>query len=167
MKKKQVRFFSEEDKGKTIFHLIYANENSEAGNYYNQFTLDFIENSYIECTNLKTFDAIESVKNRFLEISEDILEKSENNKKLTFDNSNPLMIKLKDEKEIVLKKCFIDELGFSNLKPNGFEPKYNIFKKDNKIIIKVEVPGKVNLEQEVVDINEYKKVIKIKRKKDF
>jgi len=29
-------------KPQKIFHLIFANENSEAGNFYNQFTLDFI-----------------------------------------------------------------------------------------------------------------------------
>ena len=29
-----------------IFHLIYANENSEAGKYFNEFTLNFIENTF-------------------------------------------------------------------------------------------------------------------------
>ena len=55
---------------------------------------------------------------------------------------------MKDEKEITLKRCFIDELGFSNLKPNGFEPKYNIFSKDNKLIIRVEIPGNCDIQAE-------------------
>ena len=54
----------------------------------------------------------------------------------SFENSNSKLIKLKNENVIILKQCFIDELGFSNLKPNGFEPKYNIFKVDNKIKLK-------------------------------
>jgi HSP20 family molecular chaperone IbpA/uncharacterized protein YerC len=152
--------FSEEkkdDKGRNIYHLIYANEGSEAGEYYNQHTLDFIEMSYNFYNNLKTFDVIESIKERFIEVSEEIIEKTENNQKITkesFDNSNPYNIKLKDWKEIILKKCLIDELGFSNLKPNGFEPKYNIYKVEDKIIIKVEAPGNCDIESEVVSMND-------------
>ena len=152
--------FSEEkkdDKGRNIYHLIYANEGSEAGEYYNQHTLDFIEMSYNFYNNLKTFDVIESIKERFIEVSEEIIEKTENNQKITkesFDNSNPYNIKLKDWKEIILKKCLIDELGFSNLKPNGFEPKYNIYKIEDKIIIKVEAPGNCDIESEVVSMND-------------
>lgn len=137
-----------EDKDSNIFHLIYANEESEAGKYYNKFTLDFIENSFQGITNYKPYDVIESIKDRYIHISEDIIEKTEKNEKITkegFDNSKPKLIKLKNEEEIILKKCFIDELGFSNLKSNGFEPKYNIFSKDNKLIIRVETPGNCNL----------------------
>ena len=61
---------------------------------------------------------------------------------------------MKDWKEIILKKCLIDELGFSNLKPNGFEPKYNIYKVEDKIIIKVEAPGNCDIESEVVSMND-------------
>ena len=28
------------------YHLIFANDDSEAGNYYNKYTLEFIENTY-------------------------------------------------------------------------------------------------------------------------
>ena len=166
-------YFSEEkkdDKGRNIYHLIYANEGSEAGEYYNQYTLDFIEMSYNFNNNLKTFDVIESIKERFIEVSEEIIEKTENNKKITkesFDNSNPYKIKLKDGKEIILKKCLIDELGFSNLKPNGFEPKYNIYKIEDKIIIKVEAPGNCDIESEIVSMNDYS-IVKLSgvKKKD-
>ena len=56
------------------------------------------------------------------------------------------MIKLKEQKKIVLKRCYIDELGFSNLKGNGFEPNFNYYKNGdgNKICIKVEVPGNID-----------------------
>ena len=68
--KKGVNFSEEkkDDKGRNIYHLIYANEGSEAGEYYNQHTLDFIEMSYNFYNNLKTFDVIESIKERFIEI---------------------------------------------------------------------------------------------------
>ena len=120
------------EKENDIIHLIYANEDSDAGKYYNESTLDFIENIYQNINASKPYDVIETIKERYIQVSEDIIEKNEKDEKITkdsFDNSDTNLIKLKNGKEIVLKKCLIDELGFSNLKPNGFEPKYNIYKK--------------------------------------
>ena len=140
----------EKDKFQNIFHLIYTNEYSEEGKIYNQYTLVFIDHTYQNITNLEAFDVIETIKERYINISKDILEKSENEQPITknsFDDSNPKIIKLKDEKEVTLKKCLIDELGFSNFKANGFEPNYNIYNKDNKIIVRVEIPGNLRSNQ--------------------
>ena len=148
----------EKDIFPNIFHLIYANEYSEAGKIYNQYTLDFIDHIYKNITNLKSFDVIESIKERYINISKDIIEKSENEQPLTnksFDDSNPKIIKLKDEKEIILKKCLINELGFSNFKANGFEPKYNLFNNDNKIIVRVEIPGNCEVKSKIEIQGEY------------
>ena len=51
-------------------------------------------------------------------------------------------------------------MGFSNLKGDGFEPTYNYYKKDDKLIIRVETPGNCNLESRCENIGEYT-VIKI------
>ena len=51
----------------------------------------------------------------------------ENIEKTSFVVDDTIKIQLNIESEIVLKKRFIDELGFSNLKMNGFEPKYVIY----------------------------------------
>ena len=132
-----------------IRHLLFACENSEAGDYYNQYTLDYLEKSYINITDIKPFDVLETLKERFKIVSKEILEKKEgeniiSNKNgidnIIFDN-NKNVIKLIRPKEIKLKKCFIDELGFQNLKSNGFEPSYNCYRKGKEIIIKVEAPG--------------------------
>ena len=133
-----------------VFHLIYTNEGSEAGNYYNNYTLKIIENSYLNVIDLKNFDIIESIKERFIEVSKDIIENCYDLGLKDFcinDKDNYKYIKLKDEKEITLKKCLIEELGFSNLKENGFEPTYNFYKpkNENKIIIRVEVPGNAEI----------------------
>ena len=153
----------EKNKERKIYHLIYANENSEAGKFYNQFTLDFIENSYQTVTDLESFDVIDTIKERYMAISKDIIEKTGNEEKITkesFDNSTPNMIKLNSDKEIILKKCLIDELGFSNFKANGFEPTYNIYKKEDKIIVRVEVPGKTAIKAGLEISGEYN-IIKI------
>ena len=141
---KYILYEKANEKTPAIFHLIYANENSKAGSHYNGFTLNFIENSYQSITNHTSYDVIETTKERFIQVSKEILEKKEKENDITkdsFDERYPNYIKLKRDKEITLKKCFIDEIGFSNLITNGFEPKYNVFKKDNKIIIRVEAPG--------------------------
>ena len=41
-------------------------------------TLDFLENSYQNVINLTNYDVIEIIKDSFVEISKDILEKTEN-----------------------------------------------------------------------------------------
>ena len=138
-KESKTFYYSE---GNNIFHLIFANEGSEAGKYYNELTLKFIENSYQTVSKLTSFDVIESIKERFIEVSKEIFESIEPKfTKNDFDNSDNKKIKLNNQKEIILKRCLIDELGFSNLKGNGFEPTYNYYKKDDKIIVRVEAPG--------------------------
>ena len=107
---------------------------------------------------LQPFDVIDSIKERYIKVSKDITEKNEKEDILTkdsFDNTDPYLIKLKNEKEIVLKKCLIDELGFSNFKANGFEPNYNIFSKDKKVIVRVEVPGNCDLKSKIEIQGEY------------
>ena len=190
-------YYYETNKEQKIFHLIFANENSEAGKYYNQFTLDFLENNYQSVTHLKSFDVIETIKERFLKLSKEIIEKTDekdskyseeknrkandNNNtkhshedktdeeipKVIFDDSNPDLIKLKDEKEIILKKCLTDELGFSNLKANGFEPTYNLFKQDKKVIVRVEAAGNCKIDTDIEFAGEYN-IIKLwgEKKKD-
>ena len=142
-------YFCEKKSNPKIFHLIFANEESEAGKYYNQFTLNFLENSYQNVTDLKTFDVIKTVKERFLEISKEIIDEPKNIE-LKFDDENEKFIKLNIKDNIILKKCLIDELGFSNLKGDGFEPKYSYYKKDkNTLIIFLECPGICSLTPDV------------------
>jgi HSP20 family molecular chaperone IbpA len=146
------------------------NKNSPNSSYPNQLTLDIIEDSYKFVTNIMEFDIIESVKERFVDISKDILEKSINindfinNEEIIKNKKIQLKKDLKEK--ILLKSCLIDELGFSNFKGNGFEPKYNYFKKDDKIIIRVEVPGNCNFNVKLSHTGEYTiiKINGIKRK---
>ena len=158
-----------------IYHLIFANEGSEAGNYYNNFTLDFMEKSYIGVTDLKPFDVIQNLKEKFVEISGEIIEKTENQNPLTMDDfckDDLKSIKLNNAKDITLKKCLIDELGFSNLKSNGFEPNYSYYKDTQergveKIIVKLEAPGNCRVTSNIDYVGEYT-IIRLKgnKKKD-
>ena len=148
-----------------IYHLIYANEDSEAGKYYNPFTLKYIEQHYKYINNFGKYDVIKTIQERFIEKYEEIFEKGEKINLNSFENANPNLIKLKNEKEIILKECFIDELGFSNLKSNGFQPKYNIFEEDNKIKVRVEVPGHSNIQSIIKEEGSYN-IIRLNGKKN-
>ena len=144
------KYYYEKNTNPKIFHLLFANEGSEAGKKYNIFTLDFLENNYQNVTDITTFDAIETVKESFNEISQEIFEKVEQvSEKVEFDNSNQKLIKLKSPKIIKLKKCLIDELGFSNLRANAFQPLYNCFRKDDKFIIRCEIPGNSDINSSI------------------
>mgnify|MGYP006988996187 FL=1 len=117
--------------------------------------MKFLENSYEKITDLKGFDIIDSLKKRFEAVSKEFIEKLED--EIVFEESEEI-IKLIQPKNIALKRCFIDELGFSIIMPNGFEPKYNYYIKDNQIIVKVEIPGNFNLESNLSNFehsNEY------------
>ena len=149
-------YYYEKNSDPKIYHFIYANEGSDAGLFYNKFTLDYIENFYKMVTDIKPFDILDTVKERFINISNEIFEQLE--KPLTKDNfdiSNEKLIKLKNPNKIILKKCLIDELGFSNLKTNGFEPVYNIYKKEDKLIIRVEASGNSSIKSEIFFSGEY------------
>ena len=143
-------YYYEKNSNPKIFHLIFANENSNAGNYYNNYTLEFFEHSYQQqVTDIKPFDIIESVKERFIEISRDIIDYSETKSIFSMDDflTNQKIIKGKrlrlknNEENIKLKKCYIDETGFSKMKSNGYDPPYNYYKLNNKLIIRIECPG--------------------------
>ena len=169
--KEQVNFNKKENTGvcyfeknnnAKIFHLIFANDYSEAGAYYNNFTLNFMEHLFEVNTDLQGFNIIESVKERFKVVSKDIFENLQGD--IEFENCIE-SIKLKHPKDLTLKKLFIDELGFSFMCANKFEPKYNFYKTENQIIIKIEAPGNCSI-QSSVQLNAEYIVIKIKGEKE-
>ena len=85
------KYYYEKTDEPKIFHLIFANEGSEAGENYNNFTLEFIENSYQTITSPKPFDIIETVKERFIELSKDIIENPEKNDNNNDNNKNEIL----------------------------------------------------------------------------
>ena len=50
-----------------IIHLIFANEYSEAGRYYNKNTLEYIEKLYGKDKTIKGFDVVKTIKERFIQ----------------------------------------------------------------------------------------------------
>jgi HSP20 family molecular chaperone IbpA len=148
-------YYYEKSDDQQIFHLIFAQDGSDAGNYYNDSTLNFIEKHFQNITSLTNYDVIETLKDCFVDLSKDILEKTE--KPLTkenFDNSEE-RIKLNITNSITLKKSLTDELFLSSLRANGFEPTYNYYKKDNSIILRIEIPGNFTIKSGLFNKGEF------------
>ena len=168
----KVEYFFEKNFKIKIIHLIFANEGSEAGKFYNNFALEFIENSFQEIIDIKPFDVIENLKERFIGLSKIIME---NNKNYSLISKNDFIndyriikerkIRLKEKRDIILKRYYIDELGFSDLRSNGFKPCYSYFLKNDKLILRLEVPGNINISTDYT-IGENKNIIEVKGKKN-
>ena len=56
---------------------------------------------------------------------------------------NDRLIKFKEKKELILKKCQTDEVGFQTFKVDGFVPRYNFYKNGKSVEARVELPGNV------------------------
>ena len=140
----------------TIRHLIMANEDSNAGNYYNNYAINHLKKLASISFNRKSCDIITEIQNSFVEFSKQVLEyninSKENTKIKTLNNEDIIFdekenkIKLKNDFEIRFKKLLVNELGISNFKNNNCDPKYSYFKmkKENQcyLVVKVELPGK-------------------------
>ena len=79
---------------------------------------------------------------------------------MEFVENSGTLIKLKTPEELTLKKFVIDELGFQNIKANGFEPNYNYYQTKDAIVVKIEIPGNYQLSWSFVNSGEYT-IIKI------
>ena len=134
-------FDNDEETPLQVFHLIMANDFSEAGKYYNKFAINYLKDHLNSFTNIKSFPVIEKLKDFFVKFSEEAFENPIEKSEVSI--AEDLTIKLKSEKKILFKKCLIDEMGFSNFLGSGFEPTYWIYKDKEKINITFESSGKV------------------------
>ena len=132
---------NEDDSTLQIYHLIMGNEFDEAGNYYNEFAINYLKDHLNSFTNIKSFPVIEKIKESFIKFSAEAFENPIKGNEVSI--ANDLTIKLNEGKKIIFKKCFIDEMGFSNFFGSGFEPNFCVTKNDEKINISFEASGKI------------------------
>ena len=92
----KIRYYEEdkESSEKEIIHLIMAKYGTEAGDYFNDSSIDYIRKTGMVILNNKEFDIIGRLKDYFCKVSETILKLDNPNEKIT-----PDMIKLVDDNE--------------------------------------------------------------------
>ena len=150
-----------------IYHLIMARESTEAGDYYNNYLYDFLEERFNEFPDRSPLSILDEIKNKFVEWSSDLLEEQIKKENIIIENEGDKEKKFiyceekNDNPKIMPKACISDELGLSIYRSSGYEPPYVIYVEDNKkLVIQLELPGNVIVEDAYADLNQNQIFIK-------
>jgi len=125
--KKNNIFYNEIYNDTSIAHVIFAQENSEAGDYYNTSSLEFIKYQIKSFDNQEKFDPITQLSNHLFNFSSEIFEddsKINDKKEIKITNDK---ICIDNKNKLTLKRCLTDELGYSKFFGSTFLPDYSIF----------------------------------------
>ena len=120
-----------------IEHLIMAKEGTEAGNYYNQSTINFLSTNTTTTTRLYKYPVKATIKNSLYEMSSDFFESSikpENIKigEVTIKKKKKNKLYIDGySKDIILKSINIDSLGFKSFLGRIYQPSYCLYIVDN------------------------------------
>ena len=143
-----------------VFHYIMAKEGTEAGNYYNNLTLELIKQQYNICTKRRAINIPEEIINLFSDLSLEItgekmecerLGKDKNIIKLKNNPNN-----LKKNKKLYIQNTYSDQDGNFLRNKYTFEPKYSLcyytIKKEDEdnddecekyLLLRLELPGNI------------------------
>ena len=139
-KTKNSKYFIEysDNKELEIYHLILAKDNSEAGDFYNQFTYEMIMCQFNHFHGNNSFDLINEVKNEIINISPNIFIKPL--KSLNDFENDKKIIKVKKEFEYISN--ILENTNFSYI---HLKPKYSYYKvnNDKELLVIIEMPGKI------------------------
>ena len=147
-----------------------ANENSEAGSYYNESTIYFIKKLMTTNLNFVKFPIIDKVKDFLIKHSDDFFnEPLDKNCELEINDE---CFKFKDNTKpnYTLKECTFNELGIPLFIQSNYLPKYIVYKgeyKDEgkKLFIDIEVSGKVTFDEINYNQNNGQNIVMIKGKR--
>jgi hypothetical protein len=128
------------DKDMEIYHLIVAQEGSEAGNYYNDFTYNMIIQQFDSFHFYNNSDIIKEIKEEIKSISKNIFI----NPITSLDDFENLenKIKLKNNFEFISNSEENQNTDFSYL---TLKPKYSYYKINNntQLLVIIEMPGQI------------------------
>ena len=114
---------------------------SKAGQYYNNSTVQYLKKEIMNITKRKKFDVLERIKS-FLHSASSVIFDNLIPKDAIIIEGRKIYIDL-PENEIKLKKCLVDELGLSNFYSNIWSPPFEWFieEESNQLRILLELPG--------------------------
>ena len=168
-------FFAEED---DTLHYIMARQGSNAGDYYNKLTISLIKSKYNDRLKRKKIDIPNEIVKLFSNMSKDIIEDNISLKNLRISNDGKTIILSEEnqdynsrKKDLVCQKTYTDEMGKYN--SNKFSPKYSYYaykeksedkrrKIDYILLLRIEIPGKIDKLTASYKKNGSKKTIEVK-----
>ena len=148
-----------------IYHLVMAREMTEAGDYYNNYVYEFLEERFNDFPDRNSFYILDEIRNKFAEWSSDILEDPINVENLIIQNEDNVEKRIVYEAinnennipKIVPKACLSNEIGTSFYRSSGYEPPYYYYIEGKKyLVIVMELPGIIVIEDVYADINQNK-----------
>jgi hypothetical protein len=138
-----------------------AKQGTEAGDYYNNLTLELIKQKYNDCNNRKAIDIPKEIVKLFSDLSSEITEEKIDSNRLEISEDNKIIKMKKDgnsdnqNKLIRIQNAYIDEYGDYKSNNNKFNPKYSLYvykeddnsnkrkKLQNYLLLRLEIPGNV------------------------
>ena len=144
-------FYKQILKNRIIVHLIIANEDSPAGNYYNRSTIKYLKKQLSQVKEKRSFDIIQNLKDFLVSFSGEIFDKIEES---SIKEENEC-IKLVNKENLELKDCLIDVLGNNIIKDTNFKPKYRYgyfsdsSTEEKKFFLEIELFGIWKLSQRI------------------
>lgn len=169
-KNKNIEFYLETFESKNlknkklkVVHLILAHEaaESEAGQYYNESTINYLRQQVIGQTSLNSMDIIEKTKQFLVNFGNEVYDgwPVKNKKEIEFVDQRIKLIDSIDSSKIELKRILFDELGYVNIFSTKNKPnfKYYFDKKNLQIVIKLEITGdlqdkKIKISDKVISL---------------
>ena len=154
------------DKERKVVHLIIANEDSDAGKYYNKSTINYLLIQLSQVKEKKPFNIIKNLKDFLVSFSEEIFNKKIEKSSVKIEND---CIKIVDNKDLVLKECLNDVMG-NIIIDNNYKPKYRYSyfldssTQERKFFIEIELFGIWNLFHKI-EIKDNYFIIKISGEK--
>ena len=145
---------AEGNSSKKVIHLIMGSnlKDSEAY-YYNKTVVDYVRGEISSYNKRKEFDIIEELKDFVCKKGEIYVESEEGNK--SSFNSDDIKIENDGDKKLIkitnktkLKRCLINQLGFSSFFGSLYSPNYicytevNDEKKEKKFVVEINLCGK-------------------------
>ena len=152
-----------------IYHLIMAREMTEAGDYYNNYLYEFFEERFNEFPDRSSFYILDEIRNKFAEWSSEILEDPINVENLIIKTEGNVEKRIVYEAinnennipKIVPKACLSNEIGTSFYRSSGYEPPYYYYIDGKKyLVVVMELPGIIDIEEVYADISQNKIFIK-------
>ena len=142
-----------------------AREMTEAGDYYNNYVYEFLEERFNDFPDRNSFYILDEIRNKFAEWSSEILEDPINVENLIIQNEDNVEKRIIYESinnennipKIVPKACLSNEIGTSFYRSSGYEPPYYYYIEGKKyLVIVMELPGIIDIEDVYADINQNK-----------
>ena len=138
-----------------VFHYIMAKEGTEAGDYYNNLTMELIRRQYNNFNNRNKIDIPKQITKLFCDLSEEIIGKKIDLEQLDIINENKIKFKKNQNfltninKNFYVQNTFINQDGYYLQR---FEPKYSLYfykEFDNEdeeikyLLLRIEIPGNI------------------------